>query len=219
MGYYGDAKIAKWLGNINLFYGIGKMTGSFLAGSIQKLMGKLNVLYTAEIFNALSLGLQCVPNIWVFLVGRIFNGFYCGFNSTTAPRLIIETLPTAQRGYTTSGYSLSVCIGVCCSFSIGKVFGEDTIERSWQYFIWIPAAVAMSRLLFIWLFCNHDTPLQYLLVSKNTEDPTKKIINEQKCDHVLATFNKNFNSIAFEKKFIIEQIEKSEKSVEKSLWD
>ena len=160
-----------------------------------------------------------MPNIWVFLAGRVFNGFYCGFNTTTAPRLIIETMPTAQRGYTTSGYSLSVCIGVCCSFSIGKVFGEDEIERSWQYFIWIPAVFAMSRLLFVWLSCNHDTPLQYILFAKNTEDPAKKTTYEQKCDKVLATFNRNFNSIAHEKISIKEQIENSEKSVEKSLWD
>ena len=44
MGYYGDDEIAKWLGNINLFYGIGKMIGSFPSRDNHETYGKAKCL-------------------------------------------------------------------------------------------------------------------------------------------------------------------------------
>jgi len=66
------------------------------------------------------------------LIGRIFNGWYCGFNTTTAPRLIIECFPLKERGTKTSIYSLAVTTGVCCSFAFGEIFGEQELEDYWQ---------------------------------------------------------------------------------------
>jgi len=54
MGITNEMDIATALGNINLFFGLGKMCGSFIAGSIQKIVGKLNLLYIAEILNVTS---------------------------------------------------------------------------------------------------------------------------------------------------------------------
>ena len=101
-----------WLGTVNLGFGVGKMFGSVIAGSIQKIVGKLGTLYIAEPIQIISVVLQIMPNIWCFLIGRVLNGVYCGFNTTTAPRLIIECYPTKERGYKTSIFSLAVCVGV-----------------------------------------------------------------------------------------------------------
>lgn len=146
MGIKGEKSIAEWLANINLSFGIGKMFGSITAGAIQKRLGKLGTLYLAEPVNIIGVSLQVIPNIWCFLFGRILNGFYCGFNTTTAPRLIIECYPTEQRGWKTSIYSLAVCVGVCSSFCIGYAFGNEKLENYWQFFVVLPYCLALLRI-------------------------------------------------------------------------
>jgi len=80
------------LGNINLAFGMGKMVGSIIAGTIQKKIGKLKVLFISELWNLISISLTIIAifynSVWILLLSRVFTGLMCGFNTTTAPRMI-----------------------------------------------------------------------------------------------------------------------------------
>ena len=51
MGVTDTDEITGCLGNIALCYGLGKLSGSFVGGSVQKVLGKLNLLFMAELLN------------------------------------------------------------------------------------------------------------------------------------------------------------------------
>jgi len=60
------------------------------------------------------------------------------------------------------------------SFSLGKVFGEDEIESSWQWFIVVPGVFALLRLVLAFFTCNHDSPMQYSLFAKDAKTEEKR---------------------------------------------
>jgi hypothetical protein len=112
---YDRSSVDHWLGLFNLAFGLGKMTGSLIAGSFAKAIGKIHVLYLAEIFNVASCTLIYFPSPGLFLAGRVIAGICCGFITTTAPRLILENYPTNYRGVPTSVYGVFLTIGICWS--------------------------------------------------------------------------------------------------------
>ena len=52
-------------------------------------------------------------------------GITCGFNSTIAPRLIIECYPTPYRGVPPTVFCIFMAFGVFFSYSIGEIFGRE----------------------------------------------------------------------------------------------
>lgn len=132
MGINDESEVSSHLGNLNLAFGISKVTASILGGSYQKSVGKLNLLLIFEPLGVLSVVLCCIPNFWVFAVGRVCNAFFMGFQSTCTPRLILECYPTNQRGSCTAMYGFSVCIGTFISFCLGEL-GTDTLDSYWRY--------------------------------------------------------------------------------------
>jgi predicted MFS family arabinose efflux permease len=121
---YDKSSVDHWLGLFNLSFGLGKMAGSLIAGSFAKAIGKIQVLYLAEIFNVASCALIYFPSPGLFLAGRVIAGICCGFNSTCAPRLMLENYPTKYRGIPPAVYGLCLTIGLCWSYSIGRIFGD-----------------------------------------------------------------------------------------------
>ena len=69
-------------------FGVGKVFGSFLGGSIQKVVGKLQIIYFSVFFDILATVLMCNNNFFSFCAGRFFIGLYCGFITTNVPRYV-----------------------------------------------------------------------------------------------------------------------------------
>lgn len=86
LGIIDHDKIQKALGIFNLAFGMGKVFGSLLSGSLAKIIGKLNILFIAEIFNLLAIALLFWKDEYLFIISRVLTGICCGFNTTNAPR-------------------------------------------------------------------------------------------------------------------------------------
>jgi sugar phosphate permease len=160
MGISDEADISSGLGKLNLAFGLTKVVASILGGSYQKSVGKLNLLLITEPLGILSTVLCCMDNIWIFSVGRVFNAFYLGFQSTCTPRLIMECFPTARRGSCTAMYGFFVCLGTASSFSLGQ-FGDNNLEDYWRYMLIFPAVLSVIRIAALLIFFPHDSPIHY----------------------------------------------------------
>lgn len=211
--------IDEWMGNFNLAFGMGKVVGSLVGGSLAKKIGKLNVLFVAEIWNAISSILLFWPNKYMFMVSRIFTGFCCGFNSTNAPRQILENYPIHNRGLPPSFYSLFICIGLCFSFSTGKIFG-DKLNDWWLFFMLFPNAVLQLRAIQVQITCRHETPIHYQVKSDEIEDLDKKGKQLDRRDYLLSTFFMKNSEIVLEKSRLATiTTELKHKKTEKGLQD
>lgn len=89
----------------------------------------------------------------------------------------------------------------------------------WQYFVVGPYVIALLRMVFVYFICNHETPLQYYIFARNAKTQQKKQEFIEKGEVILKKFNKTVKSEAFEKKLIVELIDQSDKSQEKSMKD
>jgi MFS family permease len=174
LNIYATSSVDHWLGLFNLAFGLGKMTGSLIAGSFAKAIGKIHVLYLAEIFNVVSCVLIYFPSPGLFLAGRVVAGICCGFNSTCAPRLMLENYPTKYRGIPPALYGLCLTIGVCWSYSVGKIFGDTELQQYWYIIMIGPGILLIASHLVVALFFNHESPIYYAVKAKETTDPAKK---------------------------------------------
>lgn len=80
--------------------------------------------------------------------------------------MVLECLPQKKRGFSTCIFGLALSIGVCFSFSLGKIFGES-LDKYWKILMIIPPAWCIFRSLIIFCFFNHDTPRQLVMSNEN----------------------------------------------------
>lgn len=218
MGISDNKEVANTIGDFNLFFGIGKMFGSVFGGSVQKKFGKRNILYFNEILTIASCTTGMFGNYWVFVISRICVGFYCGNISTNASRIITECFPIKKRGPATSFFSMFVCLGVMISFSIGKIFGDEFLDKNWRAFIIGSSSLVLIRAILLFLFINHDTPIYYLRKSMYADNEQEAEKYEKRADDLISRFNANKYDIEFEK-LQIEEIVKGGEVIETSLWE
>ena len=218
MNITNENQMAKCLGNFNLAFGIGKIFGSFFGGALQKLAGKRVLLYLAEILSILVMVLCCLGNYWLFLVGRVLCGFYCGIATTNSSRLITECFSVKSRGYTATIFALACTFAVMMSFCIGELFGENTLEKYWRLFICFPGVICQIKTCVMALLFNHDSPIYYMNLSVKCEDLAKKDIYSKKVDDQLLTFNPTYEE-AQSAKILLEEMVADGDTVEKSFGD
>lgn len=196
---FGLNEIKGSLANISLGFGLGKMVGSIVSGTIQKKLGKLKVLYIGEIFNILSavcVGI-CITyqSVWLLLVSRVLAGLACGFNTSTAPRSILECFPTKMRGI--GGiFSNSVAFGVMSSFCLGYLL-EDHLAPWWYLFLLAPCVISILRMMLLLTAFRFETPMYYqsqIEKIRGTDGAKAKIQDyKKKSEKIFKTFNKNLN--------------------------
>lgn len=196
---FGLENIKDSLANMTLGFGLGKMVGSIVAGGIQKKLGKLKVLYIGEIFNlfsAVCVGI-CITyqSVWLLLISRVLVGVMCGFNTSTAPRLILECFPTKMRGI--GGiFSNSVAFGVMLSFCLGYLL-EDYLSNFWYVFLLAPSVISLLRMAILVTAFRFETPIYYqsqIEKIRGTVDSKAKIQDyKNKSEKIYRTFNKNLN--------------------------
>lgn len=166
------------LADTMLYYGIGKMIGSILAGSLQNRFGKLKLLVFSEIFNLVSAILLVIPVLWVFLIGRAVQGFYAAFLSSMAPRLVFECFPIHSRGSRSGFYALMLFLSIFIGQSLGSIFGEEFLSDNWRIFMIFPGVISLIRIFLVLLFFRHDSPEYYALNPKTTFEESKPAIIE-----------------------------------------
>ena len=189
----------KTLGSLSLVFGIGKVIGSQLAGSLANKFGRKNCLIVSELANIASLILICYNSEFCFILGRALVGIYLGFVTCLSPRMILECYPNHKRGTATTIFAFNVTIGVWFSFSMGKFFGEALLIEYWFQFLAIPAVLSFTRMVLILIFYNHETPHQQGLWSRDWASDNQAITK------VLMTFYDD-----------IYEIEAAEKELEKA---
>ena len=212
-------EIDEWLGNFNMAFGMGKVIGSLLGGTLAKIIGKLNVLFLAELWNILSVLLLFQPSTYTFMLSRAVAGLCSGFNTTNAPRQILENYPTKERGLPPSIYSLFICLGLCFSFSTGKIFGEK-LNDYWFILMVFPSILLLLRAILLYSTCRYESPIHYQVKSEETEDFVKKENQLSKRDYLLNIFYKKNSEIMLEKdRLQTITNELNHKKTEKSLKD
>lgn len=158
-------------------------------------------------------------NTYAFMASRAIAGICSGFNTTNAPRLILENYPTKQRGLPTSIYSLFLCFGLFYSFSTGKIFG-DSLGKYWLILMVFPSGLQLLRAILVFFTCRHETPIHYQVKSDETENEFKKRNYTKKRDDLLYKFYRNSSEISQEQnrlKHVTTQLQ--HKQTEKTLKD
>ena len=116
-----------------------------------------------------------------------------------APRMVNECFPLKTRGFTTCIFGLAVCVGVCFSFSLGKIFG-DTLEQNWKILMIIPPGYCLFRCLVILILFNHETPRQIVINCENIDEGL------QKAEKVMMLYYDNYYEIEYAKE-VLTQLE------------
>ena len=151
----------------------------------------------------------------------MFAGLMGGFNTVTAPRLILECFPTKMRGI--GGiFANSVAGGVFISFSLGYLL-EKHLADWWYVFLLAPCALSILRMIFILTIFRFETPVYYISCIEKMKDnaASKKQISvyREKSDFIFKKFNKNLNDIDYEIKLIKENVILSYKKGESGFCD
>lgn len=151
----------------------------------------------------------------------------CGFNTTTAPRMMIECLPQSKRGV--GGlYSNSVAVGVFVAFSLGFLLGDDILSDYWFVILLAPGALVFMRMIIILIFFRFETPvyiygkiqkLQYNGQIRNYDQNSEINNLKKKAAITMSKFNENPNDVRFEKKLIKENVKLCYSKGEKNIGD
>ena len=70
-------------------------------------------------------------------------------------------------------YGLFLTLGVCWSYSIGKIFGDDLMNKYWYILMIAPGIILLTRNLVVFLFFNHESPIYYTVKAKETNNLNK----------------------------------------------
>lgn len=146
-------------------------------------------------------------SVLILIISRVLVGLACGFNNTTAPRMLLECFPTSKR-WIGGIYTIAVSLGVLISFCIGKLAGNENLKDLWYLFLFAPCIVSFFRMLLIITVFGFETPAyNYGLINQygiqeesNNQNFGDEISNlTEKADKILSKFNKNSNDIYYEK--------------------
>ena len=218
LGIIDSSEISNLLGIINLSFGIGKLSASVLAGSIAKQIGKQNCIYLGMITNVASCVLAYFPNEYLFIASRVIVGATGGFNSTIAPRLIIECYPTYYRGIPPTVFGIFLAFGVCFSYSIGEIFGNSGLNKYWYWILLGLGILLAIQIVIVFLTVNHDTPMYYSIRANEAKEESEKEKLIEKRNQIMKKFYKHKEDLQEEKDSLDEiASEVQNKSTEKSL--
>lgn len=122
-----------------------------------------------------------IENITIIIIGRILVGLGgCGFASIMVPKfskqnnhyltiyLVNETAPSHMRGSLGTMTQISICGGLIFVFTLGFVIPEshDELMNSniWRVMFLIPAVLAVTQLVILFLVFKFDTPYYSLIL-------------------------------------------------------
>ncbi|KAH8664741.1 hexose transporter [Xylariales sp. PMI_506] len=132
---------------------IGQILGCFAVQPIPDRYGRKSVIWIASFVLFVGIILQASSqNIAMFVISRIIVGFGAGFADTAVPTLLVELLPTQQRGRVMGLFFSCYYVGSLLSSIIN--YGSQNISSTWSWRLpsllqIIPSILAVCLLPFI----------------------------------------------------------------------
>ena len=152
---------------------IGAVLGAATNGVLADMFGRKKIIMaTAVIFIAGSIMCAFAPNVYVFIISRIFVGFAVGIVNFVVPLYLSEISPKQLRGTLVSLYQWAITAGILFSYFINAAFAQAVYNWRWMLF----AGVLPGLILFVGMCLMSDTPIW--LVSKNRDDEAKNVFKK-----------------------------------------
>lgn len=89
-------------------------------------------------------------------------------------------------------FGLAVSIGIFLSFTPKFICTDGFTKINWQFFLIFPSAVSLARIPFVYVYFNHDSPIQYSFM-QNEINYTQM---ENKINEIMCKFSSDLSQLS-----------------------
>lgn len=165
--HYKVDDIDMWFGYLNVFFPVGAMIGSLIAGTFGTKFGRVRTLIGAEVYIILVYGLYMIDNFYFLYIARFFSGIGAGIGAVLGPCTVTEMLPAKTAVTFSIGLLISLSFAMVITPTMGLLWHDedlykmDPMTKYWRLVLGWPVVINVIRLVFYLLFYRNETAQFY----------------------------------------------------------